>query len=74
MEASKNKIVGKKIKDIRITKGMKVSALFDEMSDMGGFSGQHMARGKEILGEMIANKDSFNFLSFPADIVSTGLR
>ncbi len=74
MAASKNGILGKRIKDIKITKGMKVSGLFDGMSDMGGFSGQHMVRGKEILGEMIKDKDSFNFLSFPADIVSTGLR
>ena len=44
------------------------------MRDIGGFSAQHMVKGTDIIEEMLADKDSFNFLSFPADIVSTGLR
>ncbi len=46
----------------------------DSMDSIGGFSAQHMARGTRILKKMVDDKKSFNFLSFPADIVSTGLR
>jgi len=53
---------------------MKTSELMDAMQEMGGFSGQHMANGTNITKEMLEDKDSFNFLSFPADITSTGLR
>ena len=44
------------------------------MGGMGGFSGQHMVNGIRITRAMLEDKESFNFLSFPADIVSTGLR
>lgn len=71
---SKKEILGRKIKDIRLKKGMKVSELIGSMKDMGGFSGQHMVTGIEIIQKMLADKESYNFLSFPADIVSTGLR
>ncbi|MEM3841242.1 MAG: deoxyhypusine synthase [Candidatus Micrarchaeaceae archaeon] len=74
MDYTKKDILLRKVKDIKISKGMKVSELFKEMEDIGGFSGQHMIDGAKILGDMIKDKNSFNFLSFPADIVSTGLR
>ena len=74
MASQKSTILGDKVKDIKISKGMKASDLLKEMKDMGGFSGQNMANGTEILGEMIKDDKSFNFLSFPADLVSTGLR
>jgi deoxyhypusine synthase len=71
---SKKEILGRKIKDIKLKKGMKVSELIGSMKDMGGFSGQHMVTGIEITKKMLEDKESYNFLSFPADIVSTGLR
>ncbi len=64
----------KEIKDIKLKKGMKVSELIDSMKLIGGFSGQHMVTGIEITKDMLNDKNSYNFLSFPADIVSTGLR
>lgn len=70
----KKAVLGKPVRDIRLKKGMKVEELVEQMGLMGGFSGQHMANGVSILQDMLSNKDSFNFLSFPADIVSTGLR
>lgn len=72
--ALKQQLLRKAIRDIKIGKGMKVSGLVESMSRMGGFSGQHLYNGVEITKAMLENKDSFNFLSFPADIVSTGLR
>ncbi len=70
----KRGLLEKEVKDIRIKEGMTVSELVGKMDGMGGFSGQHMATGTKILDRMVKDKDSFNFLSFPADIVSTGLR
>ena len=70
----KEKLLKNKVKDIKLKKGMKVAELIEEMREMGGFSGQHMVEGVDALRNMIGNKDSFNFLSFPADLVSTGLR
>jgi deoxyhypusine synthase len=71
---SKKEILRKPVKDIRLKKGMKVSELIGSMERMGGFSGQHMVNGIRIMEKMFGNKDSYNFLSFPADICSTGLR
>jgi deoxyhypusine synthase len=71
---SKKDLLKRGVKDIKLKKGMKVSELMDSMKDIGGFSAQHMVQGTQILKDMIKDKDSFNFLSFPADIVSTGLR
>jgi len=62
------------IKDLKIKKGMKVSELISAMHNVGGFSAQHLADGVDILRRMINDKESFNFLSFPADLVSTGIR
>ncbi len=70
----KKDILKRRVKDIRIKKGMKVSELIVAMDEMGGFSGQHMVEGTSILKRMLKDKSSYNFLSFPADIVSTGLR
>ncbi len=74
MGQSKESILKKPVKDIRLKKGMRVSDLISAMDSIGGFSAQHMVKGIKILKSMIRDKDSFNFLSFPADIVSTGIR
>ncbi|MGC8651849.1 MAG: deoxyhypusine synthase [Candidatus Micrarchaeia archaeon] len=62
------------IKDLRLKKGMKVSELVAAMGSIGGFSAQHLADAIEITRSMIGDSESFNFLSFPADLVSTGAR
>jgi deoxyhypusine synthase len=72
--ASKKDTLKGRVKDIRLKRGMKVSELVESMNEMGGFSGQHMADGIDILKRMLSDKDSYNYLSFPADIVSTGIR
>ncbi len=71
---SKKAMLKRQVKDLRLKKGMTVASLIDSMSAMGGFSAQHMVNGTRILKRMIDDRRSFNFLSFPADIVSTGLR
>ena len=72
-EADK-RYLGKEVVDVKLKKGMTVKELVDSMRYIGGFSAQHMITGIDILQRMIADKQSFNFLSFPADIISTGLR
>jgi deoxyhypusine synthase len=67
-------LLKKAVKDIKLKKGMSVSELISSMGSIGGFSAQHMVDGIKITKDMVADKDSFNFLSFPADIVSTGVR
>ena len=62
------------VKDVKLKKGMNVKELVDSQRLIGGFSAQHMIQGIDILKEMLDDKDSFNFFSFPADIVATGLR
>jgi deoxyhypusine synthase len=73
-ENSKKNLLSRNVKDLKLRKGMKVSELVEEMRSIGGFSAQHMVNGIRILGEMLNDKSCFNFLSFPADIVATGLR
>ncbi len=70
----KSSILKNHVKDIRLKKGMSVKELIDMQRNIGGFSAQHVIEGIDILKDMLDDKNSFNFLSFPADIVATGLR
>jgi deoxyhypusine synthase len=67
-------ILGKPVKDMKLWKGITVRELVKEMDEAGGFTAKHLATGSDILREMLADKECVNFLSFPACIVSTGLR
>ncbi|MCL5100492.1 MAG: deoxyhypusine synthase [Candidatus Marsarchaeota archaeon] len=62
------------VKDIKLSKDMSVRQLVNSMGNIGGFSGQHMITGIDILRRMLDDKESFNFISFPADIIATGMR
>lgn len=67
-------MLGRSVRDVAIKKNMSVRQLIESMKSIGGFSAQHMVDGIGILDRMLRDKESFNFLSFPADIVATGLR
>ena len=71
---TKESMLRNHVKDIKLKKGMSVRELIDVQRSIGGFSAQHMIEGIDILKKMLGDKKSFNFLSFPADIVATGLR
>ncbi len=73
-DPGKKSMLSRHVEDLRIEKGMTVRELITRMSGMGGFSAQNMVSGIEIVGRMLSDKDSFNFLSFPADIIATGMR
>ncbi|MEM0074506.1 MAG: deoxyhypusine synthase [Candidatus Micrarchaeaceae archaeon] len=72
--SAKRGYLGKEVVDVKLHKGMTVKQLLESMRYIGGFSAQHMIYGIEILQRMIDDKRSFNFISFPADIIATGLR
>ena len=63
----------KPVKDLNINKDTTLSELIEQFSNVGGFQAQELYRGYEILKEML-NKAEIKVLSFPADIISTGIR
>ena len=71
---SKKELLSREVREIKLKKGMRVKELIDAMNDVGGFSAQHMVDGIKILERMKNDSDSYNFFSFTANIISTGLR
>lgn len=64
----------KPIKDINLKEGETVKNLVQQMRDSGGFMAKNLAVSADILKEFVYDKDCLRFLSFPADIISTGAR
>ncbi|BBL45775.1 deoxyhypusine synthase [Nanobdella aerobiophila] len=62
------------IKDLKIKKDIKVSELLEQFKNIGGFQAQELYRGYEALKDMFNDKEVIKILSFPADIISTGIR
>ncbi len=63
-----------KVTDMRLAPGMTVSELVRQMGEAGGFTASHLAKGADILKSMIEDGGCTNFFSFPACVISTGLR
>ncbi|MGC8562893.1 MAG: deoxyhypusine synthase [Thermoplasmata archaeon] len=63
----------KPVEDLRIKKGMKVSELVEMFKNSGGFTAPKLGVAVELIKEMRKKKVE-TFLSFTADIVSTGTR
>ncbi len=64
----------KAVRDLRPKKGMKISELVKEFSTIGGFSAQKLGDAFDILERMYKEKNITIFMSFPACIISTGIR
>ncbi len=62
------------VKDIKLSKGLTVSDLMKQFKDVGGFTAKKLAVASGILKEMQSDESCFNFLSFPACIIATGVR
>ena len=62
------------VEDIKIKEGETVKNLVEQMYNSGGFMAKNLAVGAEIIREFTREKDCLKFLSFPADIISTGTR
>ncbi len=67
-------MLGRKVKNIEIKKGEKVSDLIDSFSESGGFTAKKLAIASDIFKAMEKDRQCVRFLSFPADVISTGLR
>lgn len=64
----------KPVKDISIENDITVKNLVEQMSDSGGFMAKNLSIGVDILKEFVNDNNCLRFLSFPADIISTGTR
>ena len=71
---TKIRMLGKKVKNIEIKKGEKVSTLMNAFSESGGFTAKKLAVASDIFKDMEKDSKCVKFLSFPADVISTGLR
>lgn len=67
----RKELLSRKVEDMKISRNF--NDLVEQMEASGGFGAKHFAEGVKILEKM--NKDKcIKFLSFPACIISTGLR
>lgn len=62
------------VEDLRIDQIKSITELVDRWSKSGGFMGYYLSKGVTILNQMVKEKDCVKWLSFPAAIVSTGIR
>ncbi len=64
----------KKVQDISVSSDLKVVDLIKYFSTSGGFTAKKLADAAQMLKKMEDDKGTVKFFSFPADIISTGLR
>ena len=67
-------MLGKKVKNIEIKKRETIADLIKAFSESGGFTAKKLAIASDIFKDMQKDKNCVKFLSFPADVISTGLR
>jgi deoxyhypusine synthase len=68
-----NDLLKRKVEDMNLEK-INFSDLIKQMDSSGGFSAKNLATATSILENMVKDDNCIKFLSFPACIVSTGLR
>jgi deoxyhypusine synthase len=68
-----NDLLKRKITDMNLEK-ISFSELAKQMEASGGFSAKNLGMAVNTLESMVKEKDCIKFLSFPACIISTGLR
>ena len=64
----------RKVEDIRIDDAPSLDTLIRRLEAGGGFSAKEVATGVDLLARILGDREMTTFLSFPADIVSTGTR
>ena len=64
----------REVEDIRIDDAPSLDILIRRLDAAGGFSAKAVAEGVDVLTRMLRDPQMTLFLSFPADIVATGLR
>lgn len=73
MMPDKKKLLSIPVKDERISKNTTLGELIGQFLESGGFTSSKIGVAYEILKEMVEEENT-TFLSFPADIISTGTR
>lgn len=66
--------LGRPVKDISIRSSSDINAIFEQMSESGGFVSKHLADGLQIMCDMVNDRQCFKFVSFVGAVISTGLR
>jgi len=66
--------VPRKVEDVRIDDAPSLDTLVRRLEAGGGFSAKEVATGVDLLARILSDREMTTFLSFPADIVSTGTR
>ncbi|MEM2083593.1 MAG: deoxyhypusine synthase [Nitrososphaerota archaeon] len=64
----------KKVEDIKIDEETNINEIIKEMELSGGFTAKKFALAIRIIKEMVNDKETLKFLSFPACIIATGNR
>lgn len=64
----------RRVEDVHVDDRPSLGQLVERMGAGGGFSAKAVAEGVSILREMLQDREMTVFLSFPADVVATGLR
>ncbi len=64
----------RRVEDIRIDDAPSLDTLVRRMGAGGGFSAKAVSDGVDLLARILADEEMTVFLSFPADVVATGLR
>jgi deoxyhypusine synthase len=62
------------VEDMHLKKHMSVNDLIENFEKSGGFTAKKIAQGVTILKNMMTDKKCIRMLSFPACIISTGVR
>ena len=73
MEVKREDLLKNPVKDTRVRKDTTLADLIEMFGTSGGFTSKKIYEGYQILKEEF-NSDETTFLSFPADIISTGTR
>ncbi len=64
----------RRVEDVQINDAPTLDTLVRRMGAGGGFSAKAISDGVDILASILADEEMTVFLSFPADVVATGLR
>ncbi len=62
------------VKDYIVGDHPSLTELVRRMDAAGGFSAKEVTRGVDVLARILGDREMTTFLSFPADLVATGLR
>lgn len=69
----RKELLRKEVRDMKLD-SRDISDIMTQMGESGGFGAKNLSMAVDIVRSMIADKECFRFLSFPACLVATGMR